>query len=267
MSPENSSPRTRARGPAGSSEVQVLVRAIGILRALGDAPGELTLAQIADRVELPRSTVHRIVRTLRDANFVVLGDGNEGVRLGPELARLASVSRVELAPIVRPFLERLSAELDAGVSLAVLEGLNIRFLDQAIVGGGIRAVSVVGAAFPAYSTASGKVLLAQLSDVQLAALLPVTFERLTPNTIVTRDELLAELEEVRETGFGIDREEHELGVRAISRVVRDGAGNCAAITVPMPTASFDSREVEIAQVLRESTDLIDRALTRDPAAV
>lgn len=244
----------------------MLVRAIGILRVLGDAPGELTLAQIAERVELPRSTVHRIVRTLRDANFVVLGDGNEGVRLGPEIARLASVSRVQLVPIVRPFLERLSAELDAGVSLAVLEGLNTRFLDQAIVGGGIRAVSVVGAVFPAYSTASGKILLAQLSDAQLAALLPATFERLTPNTIITRDELLADLAGVRETGFGTDREEHELGVRAISRVIRDGAGNCAAITVPMPTAIFERREAEIVRSVRETTDLIDRALTRDPAA-
>lgn len=244
----------------------MLVRAIGILRVLGDAPGELTLAQIAERVELPRSTVHRIVRTLRDANFVVLGDGNEGVRLGPEIARLASISRVQLVPIVRPFLERLSAGLDAGVSLAVLEGLNTRFLDQAIVGGGIRAVSVVGAAFPAYSTASGKILLAQLSDAQLAALLPATFERLTPNTIVTRDELLADLAEARETGFGTDREEHDLGVRAISRVIRDGAGNCAAITVPMPTAIFERREAEIVRAVRETTDMIDLALTRDPAA-
>src|SRR5882757_10361039 len=153
--------------------VNSVARATWILKALaGAADGELTLAEIAARTDLPTSTVHRIVQTLREEQFVASVGGAGGLRLGPELARLAAISRSRLVPMVRPFLEQLSHTLDEGASLAVLDGEEVRFLDQAIASHGLRAVSLVGSTFPAHCTANGKALLAALPEQVLAATLP-----------------------------------------------------------------------------------------------
>jgi DNA-binding IclR family transcriptional regulator len=244
-----------------ASGVHVIARAIDILRVLGESGGEMTLTKIAERSGLPRSTVHRIVQTLKDANFVATGPGNGGLRLGPELARLAAISRTQLVPMVRPFLEQLSRTLDEGASLAVLDGQNVRFLDQAITGHGLRAVSLVGSTFPAHCTANGKALLAELPRPQLEATLPRRLPRLTERTIVGRSELIAELDKVRATGVAFDREEHTDGICAVGRVIHDSVGNLAAITVAMPAPRFYGREDELSAALVEATGRVNLALS------
>ncbi|HEY4277812.1 MAG TPA: IclR family transcriptional regulator [Conexibacter sp.] len=248
--------------------VNSVARAIAVLRALGDAPGDLTLGEISERSGVPRSSVHRIVQTLRQAGFVAASNGGGGVRLGPAVAELASLSRAQLTPLVRPHLEQLSRRLEEGASLAVLDGDEVRFLDQAITGQGLRAVSLVGARFPAHCTANGKALLAALPRPTLDALLPARLQRLTARTIASRGALLAELEEVRRAGVAFDREEHAEGICAVGRVVRDAAGNLAAVTVALPAARFYGREQELAAALTQATAQIDAALAfgHEPAA-
>ncbi len=243
-----------------SGGIAVLERAIGILRALGDSAGVMSLGEIAERCELPRSTVHRIVHTLRDAGFVAQGPGYGRLRLGPELARLAAVSGPRLVPVLRPFLEQLSRRLEEGASLAVLDGCSVRFLDQVISGAGLRAVSLVGSCFPVHCTANGKALLAELAPPQLAAVLPAELERLTPSTIVERDLLLAELERVRQSGVAIDREEHAEGISAVGAVVRDAVGNIAALTVAMPASRLEGRESEVVAAVLEVAARASEAL-------
>src|SRR6266498_5144257 len=94
--------------PTDGSEVQAITRASRILAALEASPGGLSLAQIAQRVELPRSTVHRIVKALTTERFLVPVSSAGGVRLGPRLAGLASAALGELRQQIRPHLERLS---------------------------------------------------------------------------------------------------------------------------------------------------------------
>jgi DNA-binding IclR family transcriptional regulator len=240
--------------------VHSVARAIDILRVLGEASGDLTLGQIAERSGVPRSTVHRIVQTLREANFVAAGSGHGGLRLGPELARLAAISRAQMIPLVRPYLEWLSQKVDEGSSLAILDGSSVRFLDQAVAGHGLRAVSLVGSAFPAYCTANGKALLAALPTPTLDSVLPARMRPLTDHTIVRRAQLLAELDEIRATGIAYDREEHAVGVCAVGRVIRDAAGNLAAITVATPSSRFYGREEELVDALVETTRRVDAAL-------
>jgi DNA-binding IclR family transcriptional regulator len=246
---------------SASGGVTSVARAIDILEALaGAADGELTLAEIAARTGLPTSTVHRIVQTLREAQFVSSVGGGGGLRLGPALARLAAVSRSRLVPMVRPFLEQLSRQLDEGASLAVLDGQQVRFLDQAITSHGLRAVSLVGSLFPAHCTANGKALLAAIPEPVLEATLPRRLQRLTPHTITSRAALIEELARVRDEGIAFDREENELGISAVGRTVHDAVGNLAAITVAMPAGSFREREAEVVEQLVRTTDQVDSAL-------
>ena len=259
--------RTHDNGGASTVGVTAVARAIDILKALGEAPGDLTLAQIAERSGMPRSTVHRIVQTLREANLVAAAGTAGGLRLGPELARLAAISRTRLIPMVRPFLEQLSASLEEGASLAVLDGENVRFLDQAISGHGLRAVSLIGSTFPAHCTANGKALLAAVPASVVEATVPRRLRRLTENTITSRAQLMGELEEIRTTGVAFDRQEHALGICAVGRTIHDSVGNLAAITVAMPLDHFTGRERELAATLTETTTKVNAALALAPEPV
>jgi IclR family acetate operon transcriptional repressor len=94
---------------------QVIARAADVLRALEVEPGGLSLAKIAQRVESPRSTVHRIVTALEAESLVVPASPSGGYRLGPELARFAASTSGELRESVRPAIERLRYEADETV--------------------------------------------------------------------------------------------------------------------------------------------------------
>ena len=248
-----------ARSPRNG--VQVISRAAQILRALEASPEGLSLAQIAARVGLARSTVHRIVQALATERLLVYGSPSGGVRLGPGLASLAAAARRELRHELRPFLVRLSEQLDETVDLAVLEGDRVLFVDQAAVPRRLAAVSFVGASFPAHCTANGKVLLATLTDERLEQLLPLRLERHTENTVTDRAALLRELRGVREQGFAFDREEHTLGICAVGAVVRDAVGALAAVTTPLPAARFYGREDALARAVTDACAAMSRALT------
>jgi DNA-binding IclR family transcriptional regulator len=232
--------------------VQVIARAAQVLRALDGEPSGLSLSQLAQRVGLPRSTVHRIVMALGSEGLVAAASPNGRVRLGPELARLAEASRRDRWQDLRPLMQQLLDTFDETVDCAVLEGGHVRFVDQMSGDQGLRAVSAVGTIFPLHCTANGKALLGALDPEEVVALLPPRMERLTPNTITLREELLEQLAEVRESGVAFDREEHMLGISAAGIAVRDSQGGLAALSVPMPTSRFAGRERELTKALQRT---------------
>jgi len=193
---EGRTPRTK--------RVQSVIRTVEILRAIGNSGEDLTLADLAQRTGLPRSTVHRIVQTLQSVHFVAL-----------------------------------ARETSGSASLTVLEGLNVRFLDQAIVGQGLRAITLVGSTFPAHCTANGKVLLAALPRAVLRGRLQERLESRTDRTITDPEHLMDELDRVATEGVAVDHEEHEVGISAIAALVVDDA-------------SFDSREEYLTEIVRRT---------------
>src|ERR1700741_3821122 len=97
------------------SQVQVIARAATILRALEEENAGLSLGQIAQRVNLARSTVQRIVAALEAEKFLIAASPNGRVRLGPTILRLAASARTDFVAAARPFLVRLSDELSETV--------------------------------------------------------------------------------------------------------------------------------------------------------
>jgi len=251
------------RSSAGS-EVQAIARASRILAALEASPGGLSLAQIAQQVELPRSTVHRIVKALTTERLLVPVSAAGGVRLGPRLAGLASAALGELRQQIRPQLERLSDQVNETVDLAVLDRDHVIFIDQVAAPQRLQAVSAVGARFPAHCTANGKALLAELDPEQVRALLPPRLQRLTPHTIASHAKLMEELEQIRAEGVAFDREEHTEGICAVGRTIPDGAGGRAALTIPLPALRFYSREPLLARALAQACARIAELLPGAP---
>src|SRR5216683_304471 len=97
--------------PPEKNQVQVIARAAAILRSLEDEPAGLSLAQIAQRVGLARSTVQRIVAALATEKFLIAASPTERVTLGPAIVRLAAATRIDLAARLRPVLSHLSDSL------------------------------------------------------------------------------------------------------------------------------------------------------------
>jgi len=221
-----------------------------ILRALDGEPQGLSLSQLAKRVDLPRSSVHRIVTALSAEGLLAAASPNGRVMLGPEIGRLAA-GRREFWRELRPYMERLFYLLGETVDCSVLDGDHVRFVDQIPGRHRLRAVSVVGSSFPLHSTANGKAILAELSAEELARLLPGRLKRYTDNTITSPGMLTRELARIREAGVAFDHEEHTIGISAAGIALRDPSGDFAALTVPMPTQRFAGNEDEVAAALRD----------------
>jgi DNA-binding IclR family transcriptional regulator len=238
--------------------VQVIARAAEILRSLKGHPEGLSLSQISKEVGLARSTVHRIVNALATEDFVTSASPNGRIRLGLGLTPLAAWVNSELRYQLRPYLERLSREVNETVDLAVLDRDQVFFIDQVSVPQRLQAVSGVGATFPAYCTANGKALLAELSTEQVERLLPEQLHAFTPSTFVTRTQLLEELKRIRSEQVAFDREEYTLGICAIGKTVRDTTGNLVAITIPVPSIRFYGNEQRLSSVLFHTCEEIQR---------
>ena len=223
--------------------VQSIARAGMILRALEAAPQGLGTSELAVETRLPKSTVHRLVAALAEEDLVAQDSGGRA-RLGRGIARLAMAGREALGERLRPVLLDRRRQLDETVDLAVLDGASARFVEQVPAPRRLRAVSSVGELFPLHCTANGKALLAAMSPEQVTDLLPARLERFTPHTIVSRAQLLTELEQVRGDGVAFDREEHTEGICAVGVCV--DRNTAAAISVPVPAQRFYGREEELA---------------------
>ena len=231
------------------NQVQVIARAASILRALEDEDAGLSLGQIAQRVNLARSTVQRIVASLSAEKLVIAASPNGRVRLGPAILRLAASVRGDFVAVARPFITQLSNELHETVDLASVRKDHLVFIDQVTGSHRLRTVSAVGESFPLYCTANGKAYLAQLTDAAVEALVGKAYSARTPRTITTLDALLADLKAARASGVAYDREEHATGICAAGVALYDPLGNAVAISIPVPAQRFAGREHEIGERL------------------
>ena len=252
--------RTLNDKPQRQSQVQVIARAAAILRALEDEAAGLSLGQIAQRVNLARSTVQRIVAALEVEKFLIAASPNGRVRLGPTILRLAASARTDFVAVARPYLVQLSNELKETVDLAVVKKDHLVFIDQVIGPQRLRTVSAVGETFPLHCTANGKAYLARLDAAVIKRLIGTSYEQRTPRTLTRLDDLLRDLKSVRKTGIAIDREEHTHGICAAGIVTRDPLGNAVAISVPVPAQRFYKHQRHIAARLRATKERLERHL-------
>jgi len=249
---------------ADSSGIRVIARAADILRALATHADGLTLREIANQVDLPRSTVQRIVSALDDANLVIAASPTSGVRLGPALISLASSARqFDVAEIARPLLVQLSKDLGETVDFAVFGNDKAVVVDQIAGTHPLVAVSAVGSSLPLHASATGKALLAALTKEDLMSFRKrCRFVPLTSNTITSWERLEQELAEVRRTGIAYDREEYQFGITAVAKTVFGPGGEMGAVSIPVPSERFATMEETLAQTLINRCETLQRRFTR-----
>jgi len=222
--------------------IQVISRAASVLRALENEPQGLSLGQIARRVNLARSTVQRIVGTLAEENFLTAATPNARVKLGAELIRLAMSVQTDITAIVHPYIKALSEEINETVDLSLLEKEKVLFLDQITAPQRLQAVSAIGESFPLHCTAPGKAFLAKLDPATVKKILSKPIAPCTSATVVSLENLMKEVDLVRQSGIAYDREEHTEGICAVGAVIQHEANNMAAISIPVPSQRFYGSE-------------------------
>ena len=246
---------------AAAGGMQAISRAAAVLAALAESRGGQSLAGLAARTGLPKTTVHRLCTALEQVGYVRVDEASGRRELGPGLLRLAVIGRRDLRLVLEPYLERLANDLNETVDLAVLDGGRVLFLAQCPAPRReLMAIARVGAHFPAYCMASGKVLLAQLPPDELQRRLPSRLEPTLEGRPKTRAELLGELEAVRATGLGYERQELRLGICAAAVAVTDIDGSAASIAVPMPASRFNESVETVAATLLSLRDEIQARL-------
>jgi IclR family pca regulon transcriptional regulator len=207
----------------------------------------LGITDIADELGMNKSTTHRYAATLVELGYLEQGSSSPKYRLGLRVIDLGMsvLNSLGLREHAHPELDELRQRSGYTVSVAVLEGAEIRYVDrvpslrgeQAGVGLDLHP----GSRLPGYCTALGKVLLAHLPEEEQRARIGrmATLGRRTANTITSKRELSRELAQVHAAGFAVDNEELAPGLVAIARPVRNEARDVvAAINMAAPTSSI-----------------------------
>lgn len=245
--------------------IQVIARAAAVLRALKNTQFGLSLAQIAERADLPRSTVQRIVNALLAETLVVSAGPEGGYRLGPEIQALARSSKIDLVAVARPHIVALSHQTGETVDLSMLRGSEVLFIDQITGTHRLRTISAVGEIFPLTNTANGKACLLQLGDKQALSL--IEQELAAGRGAVGRSAraILKEIIEMRRSGISLNLDEHTHGISAVGIGFRDAVGDIYAISVPIPTPRFNQVKQSVVDAMRLARAAIVQDIGGEPA--
>lgn len=230
--------------------VQTLSRGLDVIRAFDRERPEMTLSEIAEHVGLARAVVRRVLLTLEHLGYVRRRERHFFLMprvLDLGFRYLASLTLPELA---QPHMRALAERVDESCSLAVLDGRDIVLVQRITVRKIMTIALGVGARLPAYCTAMGRVLLAELPEESLQEVLSGRrFAGVTQHTITDRDALERRIRQVRRDGYALVEQELEVGLCSISVPIRDGAGiTVAALNVSMPFQT-DARERAVGTIL------------------
>src|ERR1043166_3050117 len=244
-----SAPPPRGRAPrrpgAPTCHVQSLTRGLSILDALAKSAAGLTLTDVAQRVELPPSTTHRLLSTLEKMGYVhQAGDlglwfiGLQAFRVGTTF-----LDSRDFVAESHAYMHRLMEQAGETSNLAILDGTEAVFVAQVQCHEMMRTLVKLGSRVPLHASGAGKALFAALSDEQIGALMTVKGLPAHPrNTVVAAETMWARLRVIRQRGYSFDDEEHARSTRCVGAAIYDehseplGAISIAGPSSRMPAA-------------------------------
>lgn len=241
MSRRRSNIRNMAQANRDGSS-QSLERGLAILSAFTPDHPALGISELAQRLNLTRSTTHRYVSTLARLGYLYQDNSTRKYRLGARVLDLgfSVLGSLELREIAAPHLRRLSDVTGHTSNLAIRDDIDVILIDRIRGRPGryhhLEFSLHAGSRLPSYCSATGKALLAFLPRHDLDTLLErIELLQRASHTITNKDALLAELGKVRCTGIAVNDEELDNGLRSIAAPVRSRSGDVvAAINVSIP---------------------------------
>lgn len=245
--------------------VPAVDRAIDLLQALARAGKPLTLSELSELTATSRSTAYNTLATLHAHGFVEKDARFKTYCLGLGLFELGSayLAQVGLIPAFRACAHELVEECAETIKLVVLDQRDVVYLATQEGPQSVRLVALAGTRLPAHVTAVGKVLLGQLTDVELDQLYAdYHFPTRTEHSIHQLAELKAAVQFARTHGYAYDREESSLGVNCVATPILDHTNQViAAMSIGVPNHRLtEDRLEELKQLLVQAAHQLSRTL-------
>jgi DNA-binding IclR family transcriptional regulator len=244
--------------------VRAVERAARILTCFDNENPAMSLTEIAQAVDLHKSTTHRIVTTLLHYGFLERASDGQRYCLGIRLANLGFrvIQRMDIRREAIPVMRKLRDQWDETCDLSIYDDNHVFYIEVMHSNHALTIAAAVGQHLSAHCTASGKLFLANMKSQDLDSFLERTLDSHTCNTLTSPDELRSQLQQIREQGFSVDQEEYEAGICAVSAPIRDQSGAMvAALSIPSPTSRMTSTRItEISTALIEASQSISHRL-------
>lgn len=244
--------------------VRALARGLSVVESFQDTEQAVSLSDVAARTKLSRGTVRRALLTLQGLGYVCEKNGQ--FSLTPRTLRLgySYLSSQPVWTLTRPIIEGVFETTGETTSLSVLDDGMIVYLIRIVAPRLLHDKLAIGSRLVAYPASMGRVLLGGLPDAELDAYLDHTELRaLTPFTVVDRARVRALIEQARESGYAVNDQEMELGLRSIAVPIKDSTGHVvAALNIGCSTArtSYAEMERNFLPVLRGAAEQISKVL-------
>ncbi|MCM3087910.1 IclR family transcriptional regulator [Bhargavaea ginsengi] len=223
--------------------IQSVDRAIDILELFMATGPELSIKEISGKLDLSKSTVHGIIKTLEHRGYLQQDPESLKYRLGIKLFELGNVvgSSMDIRKIASPLIRSLVEELHETVHLAVMEREEVVYVEKLEGPRTLTIYSHVGKRAPVHCTGVGKAILAYQSDERINKML--ASEDLvahTQHTMTDEAAIKEHLKIIRNRGYAVDDEEIELGLKCVAAPIFDHQGNVtASISCSAPKVRVD----------------------------
>ena len=228
--------------------VKSVSRALDIIRLISIKKGGLGVTEIANQMDINKSSVYRILSTLVQYGYVEQDKGTERYKLGFQFLEISSrlLESIDLSTEAKPFLQELEKETNEVIHLVVYDQGEVVYIEKLDGNEALRMHSKVGKRAPMHCTSVGKAILAHLPSAYVKEIierkgLPIH----TENTITDKNIFLKELSDVRKKGFALDLQENEYGITCIAVPIFDHLSKvAAAVSISGPTMRMTEARLE-----------------------
>jgi DNA-binding IclR family transcriptional regulator len=235
-----------------------ILSGLDALECLAASSRPLSLGEVAAQLEMAKSSVHELLGALTMRGYVQRGSDMTYVVGAKAWEVGCRASFVELGRVAEPYLAELVREVQEGASLAVLDGVHTVCIQIAESPQVVRVHSGVGERNPAHCVSTGLAMLATLGDRELASLFPAQLPILTSKSLSTREDLLREIQRVREHGYAVCKGAWHLDVAGVAAAIPGANGRAAAaVSVALPRQRLTAaRQTALAAALMRTTQAI-----------
>ncbi|MGO4157367.1 IclR family transcriptional regulator [Cupriavidus sp. YAF13] len=238
-----------------------LIKGLGVIELLAHSDRPLGLTEIAARLGLAKSNVHRLLQALTELNYVIRDASGTGYSASIKLWELGSavLSRLDLRRHAQARMDKLMHASGESVHLSVLDRAEVVYVHKIDSPNPVRAYTQIGGRALAHCVATGKAMLAFQPDTALQRMFS-TLAPSTPNSIVEPERFLREMAKVRKQGYAVNRGEWRETVYGVAAPICDGNGHViAAIGLSGPAERFRPHKIKgfAALVLNAATEISD----------